>query len=84
MNYTDLLGFLAGCLTTSAFVPQVVKTWKSKSTQDLSLGMWSAFCFGVFCWLIYGLKINALPIILTNLITLILAGIILFFKIKYK
>ncbi len=84
MNYTDLLGFLAGCLTTSAFVPQVLKTWKSKSTQDLSLGMWSAFSFGVLCWLAYGLKIGAWPIILTNFITLILAGIILFFKIKYK
>lgn len=84
MNYTDLLGFLAGCLTTSAFVPQVLKTWKSRSTQDLSLGMWSAFFTGVLCWLVYGFMLGAMPIILTNFITLILAGIILFFKFKYK
>jgi len=84
MNYTDLLGFLAGCLTTSAFVPQVIKTWKSKSTQDLSLGMWSAFSFGVFCWLVYGFILEAPPIILTNFVTLFLAGTILFLKLKYK
>ena len=66
MNYTDLLGVLAGCLTTAAFVTQVIKTWKTKSTQDLSLGMWSAFCFGVLCWLVYGFKIGAWPIILTK------------------
>ncbi len=84
MNTSTLIGFLAGCLTTTAFVPQVLKVWKTKSTQDLSLGMWSVFCFGVFCWLIYGFMIEELPIILTNFITFLLAGIILIFKIKYK
>jgi|TARA_B110000438_G_scaffold233779_1_gene229921 MtN3 and saliva related transmembrane protein len=84
MNYTDLLGFIAGCLTTAAFVPQVLKTWKTKSTQDLSLGMWSAFCFGVLCWLIYGFMLESYPIIVTNFVTLFLAGTILFFKLKHK
>jgi MtN3 and saliva related transmembrane protein len=84
MNNTDLLGFLAGCLTTSAFVPQVIKTWKTRSTQDLSLGMWSAFCIGVLCWLVYGFILEAPPIILTNFVTLFLAGTILFLKLKHK
>jgi MtN3 and saliva related transmembrane protein len=84
MNYTDLLGFLAGCLTTSAFVPQVVKTWKTKSTKDLSLGMWSSFFIGVLCWLVYGFILEAPPIIFTNFVTLFLAGTILVLKIKYK
>lgn len=84
MNYTDFLGFLAGCLTTAAFVPQVIKTWKTKSTQDLSLGMWSAFTFGVLCWLVYGFLLGAPPIIFTNFVTLFLAGTILFLKLKYK
>jgi MtN3 and saliva related transmembrane protein len=84
MNYTDLLGFLAGCLTTSAFVPQVIKTWKTKSTQDLSLSMWSAFFVGVLCWLVYGFILESFPIILTNFVTIFLAGTILFLKLKYK
>lgn len=84
MNYIDLLGFLAGCLTTSAFVPQVIRTWKTKSTHDLSLGMWIAFCIGVLCWLVYGFILEASPIIFTNFVTLFLAGTILFLKIRYK
>jgi MtN3 and saliva related transmembrane protein len=84
MNYTDLLGFLAGCLTTSAFVPKVIKTWKTKSTQDLSLSMWSAFFVGVLCWFVYGFILESFPIILTNFVTLFLAGTILFMKLKYK
>ena len=84
MDISTFLGYLAGFLTTSAFLPQVIKAWKTKSTQDLSLGMWSIFCFGVFCWLIYGFMIHALPIILANIATLLLAGTILILKVKHK
>ena len=82
MDISTFLGYLAGVLTTSAFLPQVIKAWKTKSTQDLSLGMWGIFCFGVFCWLIYGFMIHALPIILANIATLLLAGTILILKVK--
>ena len=84
MDITASLGYLAGFLTTLAFVPQVVKTWKSKSTQDISLGMFLIFCTGLSCWLAYGILIRSQPVILANLATLTLAGIILAMKLRYK
>ncbi|MBU3957495.1 MAG: SemiSWEET transporter [Nanoarchaeota archaeon] len=84
---TDLiivLGLIAGALTTAAFLPQVIKTWKSKQTGDISLMMFLAFTSGVFLWLLYGIYINSLPVIAANLVTFILSLIILIFKIKYK
>ncbi len=82
MDFTTLLGLLAASLTTGAFVPQVVKTWKTRSTTDLSLGMFLMLVFGTLCWFIYGLLKNDLPIILANGLTLSLSFIILFFKIR--
>ncbi len=79
----ELVGLLAGILTTIAFVPQVYQTWKSKSAKDLSLGMLLIMISGLILWLIYGLVLNVLPIILTNCAVLILASILLFFKFKY-
>ena len=84
MDLENALGFTAAVLTTTAFIPQVIKIWKTKSTRDISLGMFSMFCLGVFIWLIYGFIIHALPVILANAIIFILASIILIFKIKYK
>lgn len=79
----DWLGLLAGTLTTIAFVPQVIKTWRSRSAEDLSLGMFSLFTVGITLWLIYGLWIQALPLILTNTVTLGLAATLLFFKLRF-
>lgn len=84
MEITSILGYAAGALTTIAFVPQVVKIWKSKSAKDISLGMFVAFCLGVFLWLIYGIILNSPPVIIANLAVLILALTILILKIKYK
>jgi MtN3 and saliva related transmembrane protein len=84
MNGIQILGLVAGFLTTIAFVPQVVKTWKSKSAKDISLNMFLLFCLGVSLWLIYGIINNDLPIILANLMTLLLALCILYFKLRYK
>ena len=84
MKFMTLVGLAAGFCTTVAFLPQVVKTWKSKSAKDLSLGMYSIFCTGVLLWLIYGIMISDLPVILANAITLILAVSILFFKLTFK
>lgn len=83
MEGAALLGGFAGFLTTAAFVPQVWKTWKTKSASDLSLAMLSIFSFGVFCWLIYGVLISQLPIIFWNAVTLILALALLVMKLKY-
>ncbi len=84
MDSTKIIGLVAGLLTTLSFVPQVVKTWKSKSAKDLSLVMFLLYCAGVGLWTIYGVMINELPVILWNIITLVLALVILFFKIKFK
>ena len=78
----DLVGFVAGSLTTAAFLPQVIKTFKSKSTRDISLSMWLMFNTGVALWLVYGLLSDSLPVILTNSVTLLLSGTILVLKLR--
>jgi MtN3 and saliva related transmembrane protein len=80
----DLLGWIAGTLTTIAFFPQLLKTWVSKSAKDVSLVMMITFSIGVFLWIVYGVSIHALPVIVTNVVTLTLAIPILILKIKYK
>ncbi len=82
-EYT-LLGLFAGFLTTVSFLPQVVKTWRSRSARDISLGMFLILVSGVALWLIYGLLIKDLAVILTNAFTLVMSGSILFFKLKYR
>lgn len=84
MNYIQLIGIVAAICTTISFLPQVIKTWKSKSAKDLSLGMFSLFFTGVFLWLIYGLMTENIPIILANGLTLVLSGSLLYFKLVYK
>ena len=79
-----LLGFIAGTLTTIAFFPQVIKTWKTRETRDISLIMFLILCTGILLWLAYGLLKKDLPLILANGITFTLAFIILIFKLKYK
>ena len=77
------LGLVAAAMTTSAFVPQVIKTWKSRSTKDLSLGMYSVLWVGIILWLIYGFIQGDLPIIMANAITFISTSILLLLKLKY-
>lgn len=84
MNIVQLLGLTAGALTTIAFLPQVIKTWKSRSAKDLSLGMFSLFCLGLVLWLAYGIIIRDIPVIAANLLTLMLASTLLFFKLRFK
>ena len=79
---TDIIGLTAAMLTSLAFLPQAIKTYKSKSAGDLSLAMFLIFIIGLILWLTYGILKNDLPIILSNIITLLLAGSILYFKIK--
>jgi MtN3 and saliva related transmembrane protein len=84
MNSIQILGLAAGSLTTAAFLPQVIKTWKSRSAKDLSLGMFSLFCLGVLLWLVYGLMVSDVPVIAANLVTLMLASTLLYFKLSFK
>lgn len=84
IDYITLLGFLAGFLTTVAFVPQLLKAWKSKSTKDISLGTFLLFVAGVSLWLAYGILIGNWPITVNNVVTLAIAAGILGLKLKYK
>jgi MtN3 and saliva related transmembrane protein len=83
MAWFDLVGALAGVLTTISFVPQVLKTWRSGSAEDLSLFMFTLFSAGLLLWLVYGIALRSLPIILANGITLVLALSIVMLKIRH-
>lgn len=80
----EIIGLIAAVLTTSAFVPQVYKVWKSKSTESLSLTMYLAFFVGIVLWLVYGIHLNSLAMILSNTVTGALALILIVLKLKYK
>jgi len=84
INTSDLIGYIAAFLTTLAFVPQAHQSWKSRDLSGISLPMYSLFSLGVLGWLIYGLMIKSWPIIMANSITLALACVVLFLKIKHK
>ncbi|MBD2450378.1 SemiSWEET transporter [Nostoc sp. FACHB-152] len=84
MDFLTILGLMAGALTTIAFLPQMYKTWQSKSAKDVSFVMLITFMSGLLLWLVYGLALNALPIIIANGICFIFNLIILVLKIKYK
>lgn len=83
LDYIEIIGLIAACLTTAAFLPQVFKTWKTKDVSSLSLPMFSMFFLGVIMWLIYGLLIDSLAIILANTITVFSSFLLVYFKIKY-
>lgn len=84
MDTIEMIGLAAATLTTSAFVPQVYKAWKFKSTKDISLTMYLAFFTGTMLWLYYGYVHQSLAIMLANGVTGILVMIMLFLKIKHK
>jgi len=84
MDYITIIGLVAAALTAIAFFPQLMKVWKTRSTKDISLGMFSIFCVGVFLWVVYGILINDPPVIIANFLVFIQAFIILIFKVKYK
>ena len=83
MDNATLIGLAAGTLTTISFLPQVIKTWKSKSTKDISIGMYAALSVGLLLWIFYGLSIDSMPVIITNTVSLILTVLVLLLKIKY-
>ena len=84
LSLIDAIGFVAGILTTGAFIPQVMRSWTTRDLAGISLSMYSFFTVGVALWLIYGIALGSWPIILTNAITLVLAGGVLLLKIIHK
>ncbi len=83
MNVETLVGMIAGILTTIAFVPQVLQVYRSRSAKDISLGMYAIFVSGVLLWLVYGCMIGAMPVIVANGVTLLLAAAILVGKLRF-
>lgn len=83
MDSVTLLGLVAAALTTFAFLPQTIKTWRTRSTKDISLGMFAVLVIGIVLWLIYGLIRQDVPLIAANTVTLALAAIILVLKLRY-
>ncbi|GAA0528488.1 MtN3 and saliva related transmembrane protein [Rhizomicrobium palustre] len=77
------VGLVAAFCTTLAYVPQVWRIWKTRSTADISLGMFALMNFGVALWLVYGIAIGSWPVAIANGATLVLAGAILVLKLKH-
>lgn len=80
----EIIGLIAAILTTAAYVPQVIKTWKTKDVESLSLSMYVVMFTGVAMWFTYGIFLNSLAIVLANIVTGILTFTLIFLKIKYR
>ena len=80
----DAIGFAAATLTTLSFVPQLVKTWQTRSAGDLSLGMLLAFLAGIVLWIVFGVATHAAPVIVANVATLVLASCQVGLTIRYR
>jgi MtN3 and saliva related transmembrane protein len=80
----DLIGYGAAILTTIAFVPQTLHSWRTRDLSGISLPMYSLFTGGVALWLLYGFALGSWPIIIANVVTLTLAGTVLALKLRHK
>ena len=83
ISLISFIGFAAAFCTTAAYLPQVIRIWRTRSTADISLSMFSAMTFGVVLWLVYGIAIDSWPIIACNSVTLGLASTILILKLRH-
>ena len=83
MDIKELLGLLAGLLTTAGFVPQVWRLFKLKKADEISLTFTICFVIGIVLWLIYGIALSLLSVILWNAITLVLGILMMYAKLKF-
>jgi MtN3 and saliva related transmembrane protein len=84
MNFTEILGYSAGAVTTLTFLPQVIKTWKERSAKDVSLWMFIIAATNEVMWIGYGVLRDDWVIILTNAIVLFLSFTMIYLKFRYK
>ena len=84
MTLIDIIGSIAATLTTVSFLPQAWHTFQTKDVSGISLGIYSVFTAGVAGWLVYGLLLQAWPIVISNAITVSLAAAILVMKLRYR
>jgi len=81
--WVESIGYVAAVLTTVSFLPQAIKTFRSRDTRAISLGMYRVFVIGIACWLVYGILLESWPMIIANVITLALSGAILMMKQRF-
>ena len=81
--FIEMLGYVAGLLVVLSLLPQTIKSWKTKSTRDLSLWRYIIYCVGLVLWIVYAWKIGSGPVAVTNSIGLLLGGSILYLKVKH-
>jgi MtN3 and saliva related transmembrane protein len=84
LDLDNLVGYAAAVLTTVAFVPQALKSWKTRDLSGVSLPMYSLFTAGVAMWFVYGVMLGSWPIIIANAITIILASVVLTLKLMHR
>ncbi|WP_454743355.1 SemiSWEET transporter [Cupriavidus necator] len=84
LNLLDGVGLVAAALTTGAFVPQLLKIWRSRSATDISYGMYIAFIAGVLLWLGYGVAIGSMPMVVSNAAILLQAIAVLVLKRRFE
>ena len=82
MTFIDALGYAAATLSTASFVPQAWLTFRTRDVSGISLAMYSVFTIGIALWLVYGLYIEAWPVVIANVVTLALAAAILVMKLS--
>lgn len=82
MTFIDILGYVAATLTTASFVPQAWLTFRTRDVSGISLAMYSVFTLGIALWLVYGLYIEAWPVVIANVVTFALAAAILVMKLS--
>ncbi len=83
LELNDLLGISAGVLTAASRVPQIAKTWKTRSAGGLSLSMYAMLCLGFLLWLTYGLMTDNVPVILSNVVSLAFNLVLLVFRLRF-
>ncbi|MCX5782649.1 MAG: SemiSWEET transporter [Elusimicrobia bacterium] len=84
MDTPTILGLVAGAITSFSFLPQVIKTIKTKSTHDVSIEMFGILSFGILLWIIYGFFVRSLPVVLANSVSFVLVFTMVILKLKYK
>lgn len=84
MDWTPVLGIVAGGLTTIMLIPQLRKTLKTKEVEDISMGTFVTASIGLVLWLIYGIFKQDIALMITNSAGLLLNIVMIFLKIRYK
>jgi MtN3 and saliva related transmembrane protein len=81
--FIDIIGYTAGALVIGSMIPQIIKSWKTKSTKDISVFRYIIYIFGIIFWMIYSFMIKSLPMMISNSVALIFAFSIFYLKLNY-